>query len=126
MYSVGKIQTNEIDIIWDCATNKHEAYKAAILKALTNLSSKLSLEHLKYLLLKIKALSFSDIDKFAIGLLRSIARKVSNSDNFEEMKSSVIQRGQSNSQKNKKRRAGMLNTNNIGGSYADDYLFPAE
>lgn len=58
LYSVGKIQTNEIDIIWDCAINKHEAYKAAILKALTNLSSKLSIDHLKYLLHKIKSLSF--------------------------------------------------------------------
>ena len=49
LYKNGKIKEKEIDIIWDCATKKHEAYKSAILKALTNLTMKVSLEHVNYI-----------------------------------------------------------------------------
>lgn len=64
--------------MWDCATKKHEAYKVAILKALTFLSTKASLEHLRYLFAKLKSIHMSEIDKFCLQLLRSIARKLSN------------------------------------------------
>lgn len=70
-------------MIWDCATKKHEAYKVAIIKALTFLSSKFSIEHLSYLFLKVKSLQMNEIDKFCLQLIRNIARRISNSDNTE-------------------------------------------
>lgn len=56
LYSNQRIQEKEIDIMWDCATKKHEAYKVAIIKALTFLSHKFSIEHLAYLFQKLKSL----------------------------------------------------------------------
>jgi hypothetical protein len=38
LYSQERIRVEELDIIWDCATKKHEAYKVAVLKALTYLA----------------------------------------------------------------------------------------
>lgn len=49
LYQNDRIQKKEIDIMWDCATKKHEAYKVAIIKALSNLSQKFSIDHLAYL-----------------------------------------------------------------------------
>jgi hypothetical protein len=63
--------------MWDCATKKHEAYKVAILKALAFLASKASHEHLQYLFYKLKTLHLTEIDKFCLGLIRSIAKKLS-------------------------------------------------
>ena len=40
------------------------------------LSSKMSLDDLQYLFIKIKTLPLSEIDKFCLGLVRSIARKI--------------------------------------------------
>lgn len=80
LYKNEKIQNKEFDIIWDCAIKKHEAYKVAILKALGFLGQKCSLDHLRYLFYKIKSLPLSEIDRFAIQLLRTIARKLSNID----------------------------------------------
>ena len=56
--------------MWDCATKKHEAYKVAILKALTFLTSMANQEHLQYLFLKIKSLPWTEVDKFSLGLVR--------------------------------------------------------
>jgi hypothetical protein len=78
LYQNGRIGTKEFDIIWDCATKKHEAYKVAILKALAFLATKCSIDHLRYLFNKIKSIQMSEIDKFGLQLLRTIARKVSN------------------------------------------------
>ena len=63
--------------MWECATKKHEAYKVAILKALSFLATKANLEHLRYLYVKLKSLPYPELDKFCLGLLRAIAKKLS-------------------------------------------------
>lgn len=86
LYNNGKIKEREIDIIWDCATKKHEAYKAAILKALTNLVMKVSLTHTNYIFNKVKSMNLSEIDKFCINLIRQISRRLSLNDLEKEYK----------------------------------------
>lgn len=56
LYQNNRIKKREIDKIWDCATKKHEAYKVAILKALSFLSKKASLADLNYIFEKLKSL----------------------------------------------------------------------
>lgn len=66
--------------MWDCVTKKHEAYKVAMLKALTYLSSKVSTEHIHYLFAKVKSLQMNEIDKFYIGFIRQLARRLSSNE----------------------------------------------
>lgn len=62
--------------MWECATKKHEAYKVAILKALSFLATKAKIEDLKYLFLKIKSIPMVEVDKFCLDLVKSIAKKL--------------------------------------------------
>ena len=62
--------------MWDCATKKHEAYKVAILKALTFIATKASIEDLKYLFAKVKSIAIPEVDKFCLELIKAIAKKL--------------------------------------------------
>ena len=66
--------------MWECATKKHEAYKVAILKALTFLASRANIEDLKYLFYKLKSIPLPEVDKFCLELVKGIARKLSGDD----------------------------------------------
>lgn len=90
LYQHNRIKKKEIDKIWDCATKKHEAYKVAILKALAFLSAKASLSDLSYIFEKLKSLQMNEVDKFCLGLLKAIAKKLvgdeDKSDEFRNIK----------------------------------------
>lgn len=62
--------------MWECATKKHEAYKVAILKALAFLATKSGIQDLKYLFNKLKLIPLTEIDKFCLDLIKSIAKKL--------------------------------------------------
>ena len=64
-------------MMWDCATQKHEAYKIAILKALMFLASKVKSKELRLLYLKIKQAPLNHVDKFLMHLLKTIAKNIS-------------------------------------------------
>lgn len=66
--------------MWECATKKHEAYKVAILKALTFLASRAKIEDLKYLFNKLKLIPLPEIDKFSLELVKQIAKKLAGDD----------------------------------------------
>lgn len=68
--------------MWNCATKKHEAYKVAILKALTSLSERAELQHIKYLLNKVKSVQYTEIDKFYLEFVRKIACSLSNTEHI--------------------------------------------
>jgi hypothetical protein len=76
LYSNGRIERKEFDKMWECATKKHEAYKVAILKALSFLATKAKIEDLRYLYLKLKSIPLAEVDKFVLDLIKSIAKKL--------------------------------------------------
>lgn len=76
LYQNERIKRKELDKIWECATKKHEAYKVAILKALAFLATKASLDDLGYIFNKLKSLQMNEIDKFSLGLIKAIAKKL--------------------------------------------------
>ncbi len=80
MYRKKRIGSAEIDTMWFCATKKHEAYKVAVLKALTFLASKASLDHLEDLFSKVLQIPNKELDKFVLQLVRAIARRLSGVD----------------------------------------------
>ena len=63
--------------MWECAIQKHEAQKVAIMKAFIFLASKMKHAELKYLFEKIKSTSLTNTDKFLMHLLKTIARSIS-------------------------------------------------
>ena len=54
LYNNNRIGEAELTTMWDCATQKHEAYRIAILKALMFMASKVKSKELRILYLKIK------------------------------------------------------------------------
>lgn len=101
--------------MWECATKKHEAYKVAILKALSFLATKANLEHLRYIYLKLKSLPYPELDKFCLGLLRAIAKRLSGEeDKTDDLLNDVIieggkQRASSNFTGAEQRRLNLMN-----------------
>jgi hypothetical protein len=82
LYFNGRIKIREFDKMWECATKKHEAYKVAILKALTFLATKASIEDLKYLFAKVKLIPLNEVDKFTLELVKAIAKKIVGDDSM--------------------------------------------
>jgi len=54
MYANDRIGEEAINMMWDCAMQKHEVYRVAILKALIFLGSKVKCHELKVLFTKIR------------------------------------------------------------------------
>ena len=54
LYNNNRIGEEQLNVMWDCATQKHEAYRIAILKALMFMASKAKSKELRILYLKIK------------------------------------------------------------------------
>jgi hypothetical protein len=54
LYNNDRIGEEQISMMWDCATKKHEAYKIAILRALMFLGSKVRSKELQLMVSKIK------------------------------------------------------------------------
>jgi len=76
MYNQGKLGSKELGKMWHVATKKHEAFKAAIFKALTFLASKMAPKELEFLFEKLRAMPNKDHDKLTLGLLKAIAKKL--------------------------------------------------
>ncbi|CDW85633.1 ubiquitin carboxyl-terminal hydrolase family protein [Stylonychia lemnae] len=76
LYQNNRIRQKELDKMWDCATKKHEAYKVAIMKAFAFLATKASLQDLQYIFNKLRSIQLNEIDKFSLGLIKSIAKKL--------------------------------------------------
>ena len=72
--------------MWDCATQKHEAYRIAILKALMFMASKVKSKELRILYLKIKQAPLNQVDKFLMHLLKTIAKNISTSIGWDSSK----------------------------------------
>ena len=62
--------------MWDCAMQKHEVYRVAILKALIFLASKVDCKLLRLLYQKVKQTPLGHIDKFIMGLLKAVAKSI--------------------------------------------------
>jgi hypothetical protein len=71
------ISIPEIDLMWDCAVKKHEAYRVAILRAISHLVSKMNPNHLRHLFIKIRDTPLQFTDKFLLNLLKAIAKTTS-------------------------------------------------
>jgi hypothetical protein len=54
LYDNQRIHEEEINLMWNCAMQKHEVYRVAILKALIFLGSKVNCKELRLIYLKIK------------------------------------------------------------------------
>jgi len=77
LYNNQKVGENEINLMWDCAMQKHEVYRVAILKALIFLGGKVDYPELKLLFGKIKSTSLAHTDKFLMFLLKTLAKNIS-------------------------------------------------
>lgn len=77
MYDHGCISEREIEKMWECVTKKHEAYKVAILRALSIITSRANLKDIKYIFKKVNSLQFSEVDKFTLNLVKSVAKRLS-------------------------------------------------
>ena len=76
LYQNGRIGIPEFDIMWHCATKKHEVFKVSIIKALTHIAQRTSPEHTEHLFRKIKTISYNEIDKFTLALIKQLAKRL--------------------------------------------------
>ena len=72
LYSKDKITEKQLELIWDWAINKHEAYRVNILKMLSSLALKIKPSHAQFLFNKVKGLELSEHWKFTLQLLKYI------------------------------------------------------
>ena len=94
LYNNNRIGEEQINLMWDCANQKHEAYKIAILKALMFLASKVKSKELRLLYMKIKMAPLNHVDKFLMHLLKTIAKNISSTIGWDPMKEKLSQRRQ--------------------------------
>jgi transcriptional regulator CtsR len=64
-------------MMWDCAMQKHEVYRVAILKAFIFLGSRVKCKELRLIYQKIKKTTLNHTDKFLMRLLETIAKNIS-------------------------------------------------
>lgn len=76
LYFNGRIGEEQINLMWQCAMEKHEVYRVAILKALISLASIVKSKELSFIFEKVRALPASQIDKFMMLLLKAMAKNV--------------------------------------------------
>ena len=76
LYFNGRIGEEQINVMWQCAMEKHEVYRVAILKALISLASIVKSKELRFIFEKVRALPASQIDKFMMLLLKTMAKNV--------------------------------------------------
>lgn len=64
LYQNGRIGEAQINMIWDCAMQKHEVYKVAILKAIMFIASIAKYKELRIIYQKIVQTPLNHTDKF--------------------------------------------------------------
>ena len=77
LYQNERIGEAQINLIWDCAMQKHEVYRVAILKAIMFIASIAKHKELQIIYQKIVQTPLSQTDKFLMQLLKTIARNIS-------------------------------------------------
>lgn len=55
MQECGRIGEPEIGLMWECASEKHEAYRVAILRAMTHLATKATSKSLRLIFERLKS-----------------------------------------------------------------------
>lgn len=76
LYSKDKLTEEHFEVMWDCAINKHEAYRVNILKILSTLALKILPSHAKFLFEKVKQMDQNDFCKFTLTLVKHINKNV--------------------------------------------------
>jgi len=76
LYQNDRIGEEQLNLMWDCAMQKHEVYKVAILKALIFLASIVRSQELQIIFEKVRALPPNQMDKFMMLLLKTMAKNV--------------------------------------------------
>lgn len=72
LYSKDQLNEKHFELMWDCAINKHDAYRVNILKVLSTLALQVKPSHAKYLFDKIKSMELSEYCKFILQLLKHL------------------------------------------------------
>lgn len=76
LYSKDQLNEKHLELIWDCAINKHDAYRVNILKVLSTLALKIKPSHAKFLYDKVKSMDLSEYCKFTLQLLKHLNKNV--------------------------------------------------
>lgn len=76
LYLNGRIGEEQLNMMWQCAMQKHEVYRVAILKALIFLASIVRSQELRFIYEKVRSLPANQIDKFMMLLLKTMAKNV--------------------------------------------------
>ena len=72
LYSKDQLNEKHIELIWDCAINKHDAYRVNILKSLSTLALQMKPSHSKFVFDKIKNMELQEYCKFTLQVLKHI------------------------------------------------------
>lgn len=78
LYSHGRFTRDNIDVIWNSASSKHEAEKEALMTLIQDIVPSLSAQDLQYFFLKLYLLSYPEIDSQVLSLIKSFIRQMSN------------------------------------------------
>mmetsp|Transcript_14933 Transcript_14933/g.23136 ORF Transcript_14933/g.23136 Transcript_14933/m.23136 type:complete len:381 (+) Transcript_14933:634-1776(+) len=88
LYNTGHLKANQLDLMWEGAMKKHEAYKTATLKMIIYVASKARLPELRHLFDKVKETPLNQVDKFIVILLKTIAKNIATTIDTDQSKAS--------------------------------------
>ena len=70
------IGEKEIGLMWECASEKHEAYRVAILKAMNHIAARADSKGMRHIFERLKGNELA-LDKSQLVLLRTLAKSAS-------------------------------------------------
>jgi len=73
-----QLTLEDLDLMWEASSGKHESVKHLMQQALTDLSGSLVVEQAEYLYQKLRSLSFADWDLVTMNLFRSLCLRCLN------------------------------------------------
>lgn len=78
LYSNAQLTRGHMDRLWESASCKHEAHRNAVFSLIQDIAFAFSSADVSYLIDKVSAVPYSQVDASVLGLLKEFARQLSN------------------------------------------------